>query len=180
MNSKTGLVKLGRHRGFTQVELAVSVVIVGVLMVASLNSIAGSRRSHYAESARAMGGVLANNLMAEISKLPLREPTCDCGFGPEAGEVGSDRRLFDDIDDYDNLVDSPPKRRLGTELDGFAGWSRSVTVQYVPTNDWSATSASFSGVYRIVISIKRGTATICNLVAYRTSAYTFSPSMNSL
>ncbi len=180
MNSKTWLVKRKRHQGFTQVELAVSVVIVGVLMLASLNSIAASRRSHYAESARAMGGVLANNLLAEISKLPLREPTCDCGFGPEAGEVGSDRRLFDDIDDYDNLVDSPPKRRLGTVLDGFDGWSRSVTIQYVPTNDWIATSSSFSGVYRIVISIKQGSATICNLVAYRTSACTISPSMNSL
>ena len=169
-----------RHKGFTQVELAVSVVIVGVLLIACLNSIAASRRSHYAESARVKGGILAENLMAEIYNLPLREPSCDCGFGPESGESGSSRQLLNDIDDYSNLVDSPPKRRNGMELDGFNGWSRIVTIQRVPTNDWNSIYSSYQGVYRIIVAIKRGETTIFNLVGYRTDAMTVSQSLNSL
>lgn len=180
MNPSWRFLAFNPRRGFTQIELAVSVVIVGVLLIASLNSIAASRRSHYAESARVMGGTLAENLMAEICNLPLREPSCDCGFGPESGEVGSNRKWLNDIDDYSGLVDSPPQRRNGIELDGFAGWSRRVTVQRVPTSDWNSITASYQGVYRIIVAVKRGETTICNLVSFRTDALTVSPSLNSL
>ena len=180
MHRKRRFLDFKRRKGFTQIELAVSVVIVGVLMISSLNSIAASRRSHTAESARLMGGTLAENLMAEICNLPLREPSCACGFGPETGEAGSNRQLLDDIDDYNNLVDSPPKRRNGLELTGFTLWSRSVTIQKVPANDWNSNSSNYQGVYRIIVAVKRGGTTICSLVGYRSDALTVSPSLNSL
>ena len=180
MHRRCRFLAFKRRKGFTQIEVAVSVVLVSVLLIASLNSIAASRRSHYAESARVMGGTLAENLMAEIYNLPLREPSCDCGFGPETGEAGSSRQLLNDIDDYSGLVDSPPKRRNGIKLDGFSGWSRSVTIQKIPSNDWSLTSSSYQGAYRIIVAVKRGETTICSLVGYRTDALTVSPSLNSL
>ncbi len=160
------------HRGrsgLSQVEVVVSTIIVGVLMVASFSTIAASRRSQMSESNEVRGLAIAEALMAEITQLPMREPSCDCGFGIEAGEAGSNRSNYDDVDDYQNLVDSPPKSRSGTACVGYTDLSRSVAIDMVATTDWSATSATYVGVYRITVKVLRGTQEVCRLVGYRTS-----------
>ena len=157
------------RRGLSQVEVVVSTVIVGVLMVASFSTIAASRRSQMSESNEVRGMAIAEALMAEITQLPMREPSCDCGYGPEAGETGTNRINFDDVDDYQNLIDSPPKSRTGTACAGYTDLSRMVAIDLVTTADWSAISATYVGVYRITVRVLRGTLEVCKLVAYRTS-----------
>ena len=157
------------RRGLSQVEVVVSTVIVGILMVASFSTIAASRRSQMSESNEVRGMAIAEALIAEITQLPMRETPCDCGYGPEAGETGANRVNFDDVDDYQNLIDSPPKSRIGTACAGYSDLSRRVAIDLVTTADWNATSATYVGVYRITVRILLGTKEVCRLVAYRTS-----------
>ena len=155
--------------GFSQVEVVVSTIIVGVLMVSSLSTIAASRRSQMAESNKVRGLAIADAFMCEIVQLPMREPSCSCGFGVEAGESGSNRMNFDDVDDYNSVVDSPPKSRAGSAIAGYSDLSRNVSIEHVSTADWSVANASYTGVYRITVKVLHGTTEVCRVVGYRTA-----------
>lgn len=155
--------------GFSQIEVAVSSVIVGTLMVASLTVIAASRRSQVFESNRVRGLAIANAMMSEIAQMPLRDPSCDCGFGLEAGESTATRLNHDDVDDYRGWVDSPAKSKSGLALTGYSDLSRKIEVDHVATADWRTTSSSYTGVYRLTVIVLSGTKEVCRLVGYRTS-----------
>ncbi len=158
-----------RRFGFSQIEVVVSTIIVSVLLVSSFSAIAGSRRSQTMESNKVRGLAIAESLLAEIMQLPMREPSCDCGFGAESGETGTNRLNFDDVDDYNTLNDSPPKSRNGTASTGYSDLSRSVSISMVTAADWNVTSATYAGVYRITVRVLRGTTEVCRVVGYRTS-----------
>ena len=157
-----------RH-GFSQVEVVVSTIIVGTLMVSCFSTIAAARRSQMAESNRVRGLAIAEALMVEITQLPMRDPSCDCGYGTDSGESGTNRSRFDDVDDYNNLIDSPPKSKNGTACSGYTDLNRTVSVDFVTTANWDTTSASYVGIYRITVKVLRGTKEVCRLVGYRTS-----------
>ena len=146
-------------------------------MVSCFSTIAASRRSQMSESNEVRGLAIAGALMAEITQLPMREPTCDCGFGIEVGESGTTRVNFDDVDDYKSFIDSPPKSRSGTVCAGYSDLSRSVSIDMVTTADWNATTATYAGVYRITVKVLRGALEVCRIVGYRTSG---SPGSNSV
>jgi len=155
--------------GLSQVEVVISTIIVSVLMVSSLSTIAASRRSQIAESNEVRGTAIAEGLMAEITQLPMREPACDCGFGPESGETGTSRTGFDDVDDYQNHADSPPKSRSGIALSGYSDLSRNVSIDMVTMNNWNTTTSTYAGVYRITIRILRDNVEFARIVGYRTA-----------
>ena len=90
-------------------------------------------------------------------------------MGREAGEAGTNRLNFDDVDDYNNLIDFPPKSRIGIACVGYGDVSRNVTIDLVSAADWNATSATYVGIYRITVKVLRGTAEVCRIVGYRTS-----------
>jgi MSHA pilin protein MshD len=159
-----------QRRGIGQAEVAVSTIIVGVLMVASFSTIAASRRSQFGESNKVRGIAIAEALISEIAQLPMREPSCDCGFGLETGESGANRVNFDDVDDYRGLVDTPLKSRNGTALPGYTAFTRSVLVDMVSAGDWNAVTGAYSGIYRVTVVIRVGTSEVYRLVTYRTSA----------
>lgn len=169
--TSNGLFRLPKLRsGLSQAEVAVSTVIVGVLMVASFSTIAASRRSQISESNKVRGIAIAEATLAEITQLPMRDPSCDCGFGLESGESGLNRNNYDDIDDYRSLTDSPLKAKNGTVLAGYTNFSRIVTVDTVSAGDWNAIATSYSGIYRITVVVRVGSAEVCRLVTYRTNA----------
>ena len=157
------------RRGLSQVEVVISTIIVSVLMVTSLSTIAASRRSQMAESNEVRGLAIAEALMAEITQLPMRDPACDCGFGPESGETGTSRLGFDDVDDYLNLADSPPKSRSGTALSGYSDLSRNVSIDMVSFSNWTSTTSTYEGVYRITIRVLRDNVEFARLVGYRSA-----------
>jgi len=168
--SSIRLARFARLRsGLSQVEVSVSTIIVGVLMVTSFSTIAASRRSQIAESNKVRGLAIAEAMVSEISQLPMLDPSCNCGFGPASGETGASRVNFDDVDDYYNFTDTPPKSRTGTALDGYSGFTRTVAIDRVTPADWSVVATSYTGIYRITVIVRVGSGEVCRLVAYRTS-----------
>lgn len=117
--------------GFTLVEAAVSVLIVGVMLTASLYAIGGVAKARCVRAGRQDALALAQDLMSEILPAYYRDPTDPTGaYGPgtEPGEQEETRADFDDVDDYSNWCASPPQAKDGTPLAGYDGWVRSVSV----------------------------------------------------
>ena len=120
----------GGARGFSLVEAIVSAGIVGVMLVASVNLLSSAARTRVADGNRRTGNLLAQQLMSEILTQPYKdESPINLLFGPELGE--GDRPAFDDVDDYKNYMERPPKDRNGAPIAGFDGWKRKVKVAWV-------------------------------------------------
>ena len=104
----------------TLVEIVVSTMIVGVLMVATLSALGGATKSSQSAGNRAVAIGLADDLMAEILKAKYVDPGTSPTFGPETGESGTTRAAFNDVDDYNGWSEQPPAAHDGTTMDGTA------------------------------------------------------------
>lgn len=117
-------------RGFSLTETTISIVLVSILLVGSLNTLAFSTKTIHQDldGLKALG--LADELLAEISSLYYvdpEEPTM--ALGREPGEIEVIQRSdWDDVDDYHGLNESTLRFRDGTEMLNAAGWTRQTAV----------------------------------------------------
>jgi len=144
--------------GFSLIEVAVSSLLVGSVLVAALSTVGAVLRFRSTTSDTARGALLATDLLAEIQSQPYSDPNQTPVFGRESGETT--RSQFDDVDDYHNWAETPPANRPGTSLSGFAGWSRSVTVVRAQRNSPSLNSGTDEGLKRIKITVLKNGVTI--------------------
>lgn len=113
---------------FTLVEAAVSIVIVGVMLVAALQTVAAAADARRRGAALSRADDLARVLLAEILAKPYQDLNGSPGFGAEAGETAVGARLFDDVDDYDGFSQDDPTDAAGAALAGYAGWTWRVAI----------------------------------------------------
>ncbi len=113
--------------GFTLVEAAISTVIVGIMIVAALETVGSSAQARRRSIAIREADDLLAFVQAEITGVYFDDPLGRGGWGPESGESDSPRN-FDDVDDYDGLSESQPTDRSGKAIDAFANWKYTVAV----------------------------------------------------
>jgi len=157
-------------RGFSQIEVAASTALMSVLMIATMASIAASRKRTTDEMNRLQGQLLATELLSEILSLPACDPQSvpPATPGRESGETnGNIRTNWDDVDDYHNLTESPPKSRSGTDIPGFSTWTRSTVIERLKSNDWTQTNATYAFSYRITVSLSRSGQSITTVTAFK-------------
>lgn len=168
------------RRALTLVEMVTSIVLVGVMLVAAVNTVGASKLGQRKQYDRRQGYALARLLLAEIRQLPYADPlqldylrtrifadglTANYWLGPELDELIGLRRAFDDIDDYNGWTDSPPQARDGTAMTELSGWSRSVTVVFLSAADRKTIVTQDEGVKRISVSVAHSGAAVVELVA---------------
>jgi MSHA pilin protein MshD len=149
------------------VESLICIIIVGVMLTAALRSVGASNTSQLRIANRAVAATLAQSLMDEILSEAYENPTAPT-FGPENGE--STRASFNDVDDYNNWSEAPPKNLDGTSMSNLAGWSRSVSIAWVSPANLNATSSTDTGIKRIIITVKRNSMPCATRTALRTRA----------
>ncbi|MBN8602719.1 MAG: hypothetical protein J0M26_16910 [Planctomycetes bacterium] len=143
-----------RRSAFNMLETVVSITLVSLLLVGSLNTLAFST----ATTARDLDGLralgLAEQLFSEISALNYTDPIeTTTTFGREPGETSTTVRTdWDDVDDYNGLKESTLRYRDGTAIPGVTGWSRQVTVTGVVPSTL-ASSTYITGPLRLVTII---------------------------
>lgn len=159
-------------RALTLVEALVATVVVGVMLVAALNTAGGARlaRRNLADQCRAK--LLAQQLLAEITSLPYADPDgLTLTLGPDGAEaLAPGRTGFDDVDDFNGWSATPPKLRDGTVLADLSGWRQDVTVNWVNPGQIQTVVLIDSGVKRIVVTIRSSGGASAVLTALRTSA----------
>lgn len=163
-----------RHprRAFTLVEAVISMLVVSLLLVASLNTVGASTTTRFKASQRATGLQLARDLIGEIMQHPYEDPTDPGGLGRESGESGGDRTDLDDVDDYDGWSGQPPQYRDGTTIPGVPGnFKRDVNVTYVEPGSPKTAAGSDKGLKRIVVTVKADDRVVVSLTAFRSSAW---------
>ncbi|MFH1747140.1 MAG: PKD domain-containing protein [Planctomycetota bacterium] len=155
------------------VEATLSIMIVGTMLVAALNTVGAARMTRQRMCAQNLGTLLAQDLMSEI----LAQDYADADYGPDSFGLGADeigdgsRALFEDVDDYDNWSASPPQYQDGTEISGLDDWGRSVEVDWVSSDNLSLTLFSNEGAKRVTVYVKQNGQLAATLVAVRTQAY---------
>lgn len=146
-----------RQRGFTLVEMVVTIVILGIALVsvASIFYLGSSNSANVMLESRAiaLGYAYLDEIMgrrfdeksdrsglAPCFNLPPgsgRRCTAVADLGPDGGETTRER--FDDVDDYDGLVEGdgqpdPIRDATGTERAGYENFYVSVSVRYAGTD----------------------------------------------
>ncbi len=149
------------------VESAISIVVVGVMLVAALNTISASAMGRSSMNDRARGQLLAMHLMSEILQRNYEEPVDPVAFGPESSESGGSRALYDDVDDYHGWTATPPESMNGIAMPDLNGWERGVVVEFVDPNDLTSVQLVDLGVKRITVTVKKNNAEVATMVAIR-------------
>src|SRR5688572_29616491 len=81
--------------GLTLIEVIASTLIVGLMAVATLNTLAGATKSANSIGNRAVAAGLADELMSEVVMQSYSDPDGAATFGRETGESASPRSQFD-------------------------------------------------------------------------------------
>lgn len=154
--------------GFSLVEVVAATMIVGLMMVAALNSLGAATKSSQSIGNQAVALGLADELMAEILQLPYKDPSQTPVLGRESGEAASPRSGFDDIDDYNGYSQSPPRYRDGTVMPDRSDWRHSVSVSFVSPGNPTTAVGSDQGAKLISVVIEYQNETIEQQYAIRT------------
>jgi len=168
-----------RLRGMAMVEIIFSIMLVGGLVVVALSTVSSSIMGKQIIGDRNRGHLLAQELMSEILQQNYREISEIITFGKELGETDGTRLSFDDVDDYDGWIASPPQTKDGTEYTDLTGWKRSVFVDYVLPTDFTITSLENTGVKRIDVIIEHHGEITATLQSIRTTSYATSKALRS-
>src|SRR5689334_3918498 len=94
---------LFRLRGLTLAESVVALFIVSLMIVAAMRGVGMAGKARLSQKDRAKGMALAEQLMSEIMQRRYADPGPSPVFGPESGQT---RATYDDVDDYNNLVEN--------------------------------------------------------------------------
>lgn len=117
------------RRGFTLIEASLTIVIVGVGLVSTLELFASLTQQNAAASRTTAAMFLANNVQEMMADLPFNDPS-GAGFGlEESGGVTK----FDDIDDFNNWKSDPgaPLDSRRVEITDLGKYAQRVTVAHV-------------------------------------------------
>jgi Tfp pilus assembly protein PilV len=158
-----------RLQGLSLVEVVASTMIVSMLAVATLNSLGAATRSADSIGNRAIAACLADELLSEILQQAYSDPDGAATFGTESGESTSPRAAFDDVDDYDGWVASPPQYRDGTVIADRANWRQRVSITWRVPVDPTQTSGTDQGAKRIRVQIECNDQVLADQTAIRTN-----------
>jgi MSHA pilin protein MshD len=142
--------------GMTLVELLLSVVIVGIAASTILGVFATTSASSADPMLRHQAAAIADSYLQEI----LARPYAD----PDGVDTETLRSEFDDIGDYDGLVDNGARDQFGNWIPALANYTVSVAV-----NSSSALSGVPGGdTYRIDVLVTEANNINFLLSGYRT------------
>ena len=129
-----------RSRGFTLVELVVTMLIISIAGLGVMYSLGLGVRHQSDALWQAKAVALAESYMEEIlarrydEQSPLGGvPPCAtvvaCS-GPGAFSDGETRAEFDDVDDYNGLIEQPPRDAYGNPRPDYDSYRVAVAVAY--------------------------------------------------
>jgi MSHA pilin protein MshD len=164
MRRPTPIKSHDRRRGFSLLEVVISLFLVGTVMVVALEALTAATRGRAHNGNEAQAALLAHALLQEILDQPYLEPDDTAAFGPETGETtGGTRAAFDDVDDYQGWSASPPEAKDGTDLPLSNDWTRKVAVQWVQPNSITVNSPTDGGLKQVLVTVQHKGATLAQV-----------------
>ena len=150
-----------KRRGFTLIEASLATLVVGVVLVASLNAAGATAKQRAALRNQAVAFGIAEARLAAIVALPYADPqTPNAPLGSDASELTM--ADWDDVDDaLDPVVVAPAS-------DSDWTWLTAVDwVELSATGEPGAVSLTDTGLKRIRVSVLSGRKVLATRWAYR-------------
>ena len=145
-----------RESGATLIELVISIVVISIAVSAVLGLLS-STASHSADSMVLSQAVsIAEAYLEEVSLKPLADP--------DGADGESSRIDFDDVDDYDGLVDVGARDQFGNAIAALASYTVSVSV--VPSS--ALTGVPSADAARVDVRVRFSPSVDMSLSGYRT------------
>lgn len=157
-----------RRGGFTLIETALAVSIVGVGIVSMCQLLAAGTNANVDSTELTTGMSIAKNVREFALKLGFKEPSPSASsWGLNGGESWSNPATLDDVNDLNGATFSPPIDSGGTKMTNFAEWSQQVSVVSVDPDRLTlqVPNGSTSAV-RTTVSVYHRTKKVCDLTWY--------------
>lgn len=147
-----------RRRGFSLVESALAIVIIGIGIVALVASLGAASSINGAGRNLTRAVFLAQEIREWTLRLPFRDTDPADANNPPGPDGTSPQTFVDDLDDlYDpaGLLYSPPRDGAGQALSDLAGWSQKLTLTWREANNLLQTvSPGTSDVVHVQVSVR--------------------------
>ena len=150
------------------VEVVVSSLLVGTVVVGALSMLGSSVHTQTVATELVDGPALADSLLAEIMSMPYEDPE-DGGLanGINTGESNVSRLSFDDVDDYDGWSPTDVQDRLGNVMSEYTGWTRSATVVWADRLTGNTWLPNDTGLKRIEVTVVAPDGTVTKRFGFR-------------
>jgi len=148
---------------FTLIELIVTIVVIGIVLLALVMSFQESLKLTGRQNDLRGSSVLVEDLMNEVRCKYFVNPQSPTNFGPEPGETL--RRQFNDVDDYNGWTETPPRTVAGVILSNFTGFTRRVSVANVTATNFNGAAAPTNSTdfKRITVVVSNGVIAVSNM-----------------
>jgi MSHA pilin protein MshD len=145
-----------REKGATLIELVISIVVVAIAASAVLGLLSGSVGRSADAMVLAQAVSIAEAYLEEISLKPFADPD-----GADGEALRAD---FDDVDDYDGLVDNGARNQFGAALAPLAAYMVTVDV----TSSAALTGVPGADAERIDVRVTHSGNVTVALSGYKT------------
>ena len=120
--------------GFSLIEVLIAIMLVGLAIASLVAANSALTRANGAGTDLSSAEFLLGEIRELTALLPVVDPETGVStFGPETGEALTD---FDDLDDFDTTVFSPPINADRAVLNNSAAFSQQITVENVSASNF--------------------------------------------
>ncbi len=124
-----------REQGFTLIEVLIAVMLVGVAFAALIAATGTLTAANGAGMTLSTAEFFVEQIRELTTTLPVTDPQTDTTtFGPEEASLED----YDDLDDLNGAVFSPPVDAGRNVLSDFGSFTQQVTVQNVSGFDFES------------------------------------------
>ena len=151
---------------FTLIELIITVVIAGIAILSLVMVFQESLKNMERQRGLQSANLLGEDLMNEIRSKKYVDSDFPTNFGAEAGETNGNNRLnLDDVDDYDNWGESPPKTIEGITMTNLSGFTWRAFVANVPATNFNSPPAADNSTdfKRITVIVNNTAIAVSNM-----------------
>lgn len=137
---------------FTLAEVLVAIILVGLAVVCLVASNSSFTKANAAGTELSTAEFLSEQIRELTMLLPVVDPETEMStFGPEADEAAL--ADYDDLDDFDGVVFSPPINGERSILNEFIGYSQQVTIENVSAANFEQVVVDH-GSYFVRVTVK--------------------------
>ncbi len=138
--------------GFSLLEVLIAIVLVGIEIASLLAANSTFTKTNAAGTELSTAEFLLEQIKELTVILPVVDPnTGMLTFGPEADETTL--ADYDDLDDFDGAVFSPPINNYKATLNDFAAYTQQITVENVSAGNFEQVVADH-GSYFVRVTAK--------------------------
>lgn len=163
------IIRSTARRGITMAETIVSTLLVGMVLVGTLQVVGPTVRSGSVMADKLVASNLARELTDEISIKNFQSPHSD-DLDHIGTESGAPRSNYDDIDDFHGSSHSPPQCSNEKVMANLIGWTRTVKVVHADLSDPSVDAGTYTGLKRVTVTVQKNGVTLAQVVSLHSHA----------